>query len=204
MKPEEMPEVLNIWLNDRFDRIHTVMPGKFLSYKGHGERKAKVQPMLKIRTVHDKLISIDPIDDVQVMFQSTSSFNMLFPIAKDDGCLLLFSEGSIGDYMNSDMSQLTEPEIKTRFSLSNCIAIPGFWSTSKIPDAPDNSNDFWLTFQDSKIRIKDKTNEILIEDKLGNKIETTQTGLSIVDKNSNNIEMGLVSVKINDNFEVLQ
>jgi len=51
----------------------------------------------------------------------------------------------------------------------------------------------------------DATNKSFhVEDKNGNKIVSSSSGMTLTDKNNNVIEMGSSSVKINNNFEVLR
>jgi len=212
-------EVMDTWFKNRTDGMHTCIPGKILKYYGHEKRKAKVEPMVKIRTVHNKLIKIEPIDGVPVIFPSSGKFSMLFPLSEGDGCELRFSESSIGNFLNSTGDVVDADDIR-RFNLSDCICTPGLWSFNKIPFVPENDNDFFLSFEDAIIKITKTTNLISFKDKDGNKFETTQTGMAVKDKNGNEIDMnttgmtlkdkntneivmGIASTKINDNLEVL-
>jgi hypothetical protein len=196
-------EVFNIWFNNKMDGTHTILPGQIVKYDGHATRKAEVKIMVKIRNSHNQIIEISPIKNVPVIFPSTKTFNMLFPLAKNDGCLLVFSESSIGQYLINATNNAMEADDLNRFDLSDCICIPGLWSFKNLPDAPDNDTDFWLQFQDSKIQIKDSTNEIILTDKNNNIIETKTTGIKLTDLNNMTIETTNTAVKINGtNFEV--
>jgi hypothetical protein len=222
MKEENIVEVFNLWFSNKTDGIHTILPGQIVNYEGHTTRKAEVKPMVKLRNCHNQIIEIAPIKNVPVMFPSTKAFNLLFPLKKNDGCLLLFSESSIGNFLLNATNNAMEADDLNRFDLSDCICIPGLWSFKNLPDAPENDDDFFLTFQNSKIQIVKDTNEIYIEDKSGNKIsldgsngitvedtngnivEMTSTGMKLTDLNNNVIEMASTSVKINNNWEVSQ
>ena len=218
---KDFVDIMNDWFDSRMDDIHTIIPGTIEKYEGHKERKATVKPLVKLRTNKELIIGIDPIENVPVIFPSTKTFNLLYPLKKGDGVLLLFSEVRIGNYLNSTIEQ--EADDSSRFSLTDCIAIPGLWSFKNVPTPPpENDTDFFLKFQESKIQILDSTNEIKIEDKNknkvtldgsigitiedtnGNKVELTAAGIKITDKNSNTIDMGITSVKINNNLEVLK
>jgi len=218
----DLSEVLNLFFSNKMDGVHTILPGQFVSYDGHDTRKAEVKPMIKLRNVHNQIIEIDPIKNVPVIFPSTKNFNFLFPLNKNDGCLLLFAESSIGNFLLNDTNNAKDADDLNKFDLSDCICIPGLWSFKNLPDAPDNDDDFWLIFQDSKINIVKDTNEIYIEDKSGNKIsldgtngitiedangnivEMTATGINITDANNNEIDMSTTVVTINSNLEVSQ
>ena len=192
-------EIFNIWFDSKTDNIHTILPGKFVSYDGHEKRKAEVKIMVKLRNAQNEIIEIAPIKDVPVIFPSTMDFNFLFPINKDDGCLLVFSESSIGNFLLNDTNNAKDADDLNRFDLSDCIAIPGLWSFKNLPDKPDNDDDFWLIFQDSKINIVKDTNEIYIEDKQGNKVSLDgTTGITIEDANGNIVEMASSGITIED------
>jgi hypothetical protein len=214
-----MNEMLEKWLANKLDNIHTCIPAEIEEYYGHEERKAKVKPLIKLRLSSNKLVEIPPIDDVPVVFGGSKTFNMLYPLKKGDGVLLVFSEASLGNFLNSEDE--VEADEVGKFNLTDCIAIPSLWSFENCPEAPENDDDFFLTFQDFKIQVKDDDNTFLFEDKDGNKIESNDDGLLIEDKNGNKyeatasgidieckngnkIEMGTTSVKINGNLEVMQ
>ena len=181
----DLEQVLSMWFDNRLDNVHTCIPAVIETYSGHAERKAKVKPMIKLRTSKNRVISIPPIENVPVIFPSSSNFNMLYPLQKGDGVLLLVSEMSLGNFLNATNEQ--EADDMNRFALTDCIAIPGLWSFPNVPTAPENDTDFFLTFQDFKLQVKDNTNLMLLQDKDGNKVETTATGIKFNDKNGNTI-----------------
>lgn len=183
-------EVMNLVFANKTDDIHTVLPGQIVSYEGHSTRKAEVKPMVKLRTVHNDIIEISPIKNVPVVFPSTKNFNMLFPLNKGDGCLLVFAESAIGNFLLNDTDNALEADDFNRFDLSDCIAIPGLWSFKNLPDAPDNNTDFWLQFQDASINIKDTTNEIVLE--------TTSGKISIQNDGSITFDDGTESYVLGD------
>lgn len=163
---EGLNDILNTWLDSRLFDIHTILPGQIEEYLGHAERKAKVKPLVKPRLKDNQTLSIQPISNVPVMFPSTGNFNMLYPLKKGDGCLLLFSEAAIGNYLGSNVEQ--DAEAGTRFQLTDCICIPGLWSFKNVPKpAPENDTDFFLKFQNALIQMKDKTNDIVIKNEQG-------------------------------------
>jgi hypothetical protein len=165
MKEESFPEVMDIFFNSKMDKVHTLIPGKIVSYDGHEKRRAEVKLMVKLRNSKNQIIEVDPIKNVPVMFPSTMDFNMLFPIKKDDGCLLLFAESCIGNFLLNSDNDPKEADDLNKFDLSDCICIPGLWSFKSLPDKPENDDDFFLIFQDASIQIKDSDNDIIIKNK---------------------------------------
>lgn len=132
---KDLSRVLNEWLDNKLFEIHTCIPGKFVSYSS-SERKAKVQPLVKPRDNKNDTFQIDPIDNVPVIFPGTNNFNLLFPISNGDGCLILFSETSIGNFLNGT-GDVVDADDSNRFELTDCIAIPGLWGFKNIP-SPTN------------------------------------------------------------------
>lgn len=119
-------DIFDTWLRSRTDAIHTALPGEIVSYTGHQERKAKVQPLVNIRTSRNQILSLPTIDDVPVLLPGSNNFQFKFPIKRGDGVLLIFSESSIGSWLTKGGQQ--DAQINDRFSLTDCIAIPGLWS----------------------------------------------------------------------------
>jgi hypothetical protein len=135
---KDINKALNEWLDSKFFDLHTCIPGRIETYLGHTERKARVQPLIKLRDSKNNLIQINPIDNVPVIFPSSGVFNILFPLKKGDGCLLLFSEASIGNYL-ANAANIVDADDSTRFSLTDCICLPGLWSFKNVPTNASNS-----------------------------------------------------------------
>lgn len=205
MKKNNIAEVMNLWFSNKMDNVHTMLPGQIINYEGHTTRKAEVRIMIKLRSVHNEIIEIPPIKNVPVVFPSTKNFNMLFPLKKNDGCMLIFAESAIGDFLLNSNDTIIDTEDLNRFDLSDCVCIPGLFSFTNNPDVSTlNDTDFWLQFQNSKIQIKDITNEIILEDKTGNIIQTKLTGVNITDVNNNTMESSATGWNFNSgNGEIL-
>jgi len=195
-------DVFDGWLDNRLESVHTVIPGKIISYDGHGERKAEVQPLIQLKTEKGAILEIPPIKDVPIIFPSSGTANILFELKKGDGILLLFSEASIGNYLNSNNEKTIEPEDSTRFSLTDCIAIPGLWSFPRVPETEAAEDSLHLEKEGSYIEIK--KDGIAIVDTNDNTIEIKSSGIEISDANGNDVTMGTTGVTINGNLEVLQ
>lgn len=151
---ETTVDVFDNWLDNRLEALHTIMPGKIISYTGHGERKAEVQPLVQLKTARGASLEIPPIKNVPVIFPSSGTTSILFELKKGDGVLLLFSEASIGNYLNSNNENTVEPEDSSRFSLTDCIAIPGLWSFPRAPQTNAAEDSLHLEKEESYIEIK--------------------------------------------------
>jgi hypothetical protein len=130
---EGIVEVLDLWLDSRLKNVHTILPAKIESYSGHDKRKAQVKIQVRFRTVDGQILTIDPIDDVPVIFPSSGKFSLLFPLNKGDGCLVAFSEEGIGNFLKSTTE--VDADSLARFQLSDAICIPGLWSFKNVPSS---------------------------------------------------------------------
>lgn len=131
--PENLADVLDEWLLSRMEGIHTCIPGQIETYS-ESDRKARVKPMIKMKTYRNTVLDIPPIDNVPVIFPSSSAFSLTWPLKRGDGVLILFSEIGMGNYLNSN-GVVVEAEDSVRFSMGNAIAIPGLFSFRSIPDS---------------------------------------------------------------------
>lgn len=177
---ENIVDIFNKFFSSKMENVHTCIPGKIVTFSGYSERKAKVKPLVKFKSNDNTDVELPEIDNVPVIFPCTANFNMLYPLKKDDGVLLLFAENGIGKYLNSDMSNPVNADDENRFTLTDCIAIPGLWSftKSKTFGKSAEDNNFYLNFGDNYIKI-DTSNNIKIQNQAGKKIELTPTQIGM-------------------------
>lgn len=147
-------EIFNTWLASQKEGIHTATPGRIVSYEGHSKRRAVVQPMIKMKTHTGLSIEIPPIPNVPVLFPSSGDFSMLWPLKKGDGCLIIFSEFGIGNYLNG-LDEITESDDISRFSMTDAICIPGLWSFKTAPQTNAAADEFHLVYKGKTIAIND-------------------------------------------------
>ena len=142
---ESFIDVLDNWLLSRLTDIHTIIPGRISQYYGHEKRKAKIELSIKYKTKDGHLLEYPLIDNVPVVFPSSSDFSLVFPLKEKDGVLVVFSEVGIGNYLNSD--NVVESDSIDRFDLSDAIAIPGLWSFNTAPAKPENDTDLFINYK---------------------------------------------------------
>ena len=128
---ENMADVLDAWLDSRLANVHTMIPGRIESYAGHTQRKATVKPLIKLRTKKGDAQSIPPIQNVPVVFPSSGSFSLLFPLNKGDGCAIGFAETGIGNFLNGVIE--VDPDSISRFDLTDAVCYPGLWPFPGVP-----------------------------------------------------------------------
>lgn len=167
MKNETLDNVLSKLISNVLFNIHTIQPGKIDAYYGHTERKARVIPLVKLLDDKNNSYQIDPIDNVPVIFPSASSFNLLFPLKKDDPCLLLFSEVPLGNYLQGS-GKVVDADDSNKFELANCICVPGLSGFRNVPNASTKieiGDDDSITLETTTGKLKiEKTGNITFDD----------------------------------------
>lgn len=136
-------DTMDTWLQARLESVHTTLPGRIQSYNPD-TRMAVVVPGIKLRSLHGDVIEYKPIAGVPVVWPGCKRFSLIpASLEAGDGVMLHFSEGSIGEWISGD--SIHEPEDETRFSLHDCIAVPGLWQPSRVPgDQTPDGADFGL------------------------------------------------------------
>lgn len=129
---ENIVDIFQKFFDSRMEDVHTCIPGIIDRYDGHGKRTASVKPTVRLKALNNEDVELPVISNVPVMFPSSQAFNLLFPLAKGDGVLLLFSEAGIGNYL-AGSGQVVNADDRTRFSLTDAVAIPGLWTTKNAP-----------------------------------------------------------------------
>jgi len=120
----DLVEAMTIWLNSKFEDVHTAIPGKIEKYD-EATQTADVLPLLSKITIKNTEIALPVIPGVPVIFPSGQAFKLSWEVQKGDGVLLVFSEAALGAWVNSNGSKQVSPEGKHRFSEKDAIAILG-------------------------------------------------------------------------------
>lgn len=130
-KEEDIVYVLDAFLDSRLRNVHTMIPGKIEKYYGHATRKARVKPLVKLRTVKGDILTIPPIDDVPVIFPGSAKCQFLFPLKRGDGVEIRFSEEGIGAFLKGTV-EVTADSF-ARFAMTDAVCTPGLWSFKNVP-----------------------------------------------------------------------
>lgn len=126
-------DIFSKYVETALKNVHTCLPGRIESYT-KSQRKAKVKVLIRYRTDLETEIEIPPIDNVPVIFPSGKNFTLEWPLEKNDGCLVLFSEEGIGNFLNST-NQEVDPDSYARFQLTDAICLPGLFSFKGVPNS---------------------------------------------------------------------
>lgn len=110
--------------------VHTAIPAIVISFDAD-ERTLKAQPAIK-RIFREKgAVNLPPCVDVPVYFPSGGGFELTFPVAKNDHCLLIFSERCIDGWWAT--GEILEPQDFRQHDLSDAFALVGVWPRGKRP-----------------------------------------------------------------------
>lgn len=109
-------------------KVHTCIPGKIESYNP-AIKQASVKPLIKLK-VNNESLSYPVINNVPVVFQGTADAVIAFPLSAGDGCLILFSEQSLENYLSSSGNEV-EPGDNRRYSVNDAVCIPGLFPFGK-------------------------------------------------------------------------
>lgn len=185
MQPKGLSGVLDRWAQSLLEEIHTISIGKIVSYSGHKTRRAQVLPLVNPWLATGEVIRHKPIDNVPVVFPSTSTAGMILPVKPGDFVLLMFAENGIGGILDSKSADPVDADGVTRFSYTDCIAVPGLWPFSQVFDAevPDGAVGVF----------NGKTKMVLLGDRF-----------SIEDGSGNTVSSSGSKITVNGNLEVSQ
>lgn len=121
----EFKAIIKGWIQNGIGEIHTALPGKVVSYNA-GANKAQVQPVGAYKVKDGRNLTFPIIHDVPVVFPMGMGGNagITFPVVAGDGCLIVFSESQMDDFLNAghDSEDLRKHDIR------DAICIPGLYA----------------------------------------------------------------------------
>jgi len=126
MMQEFTQEIKNLVLNMIRD-VHTATPGKIVSFDAD-KCEATVLPFARFKKPDGTMMDFPAISHVPVYFMqgAAQGATIVFPVKKDDECLILYSEQALDIWR---VSAETTP-IDLRFDLTNAIAVVGLFARS--------------------------------------------------------------------------
>jgi len=176
---------LEVWLQARFEEVHTSMPGQIQSYDPK-TRLATVKPMVKFRSLHGDVLDIPPIDSVPVVWPGAKSFTAMGALESGDGGTLIFSESSLGNWLRG--TTVADAEDETRFCLHDAIFVPGLWQSAKVPGHTLRTakwgicdKDVVLGGADGKAVVKNETTDLRAElDKMWSAVNALANSVKVL------------------------
>lgn len=185
MHPSNLAGLLESWTQGLLEDIHTVSVGKIIKYYGHATRKAQVLPLINPWLSTGEVVKHKPIDDVVVVFPSTTTAGVFLPVKAGDIVLLLFAEHGIGGFLGSRDKTPVDADGVTKFSCTDCIAIPGIFPFQAV---------FNGEVPEGAIGVVNK----------GTKLIINEESFEMTDSAGNSVISSTGKITINGNLEVLQ
>lgn len=112
-------------INEALFRVRCCIPGIIQSYN-QAQNTVEVQPAIRERVVDEKgnvsYQQLPLLINVPVVFPTASNIGITFPLAKNDQCLVLFSDLAIDNFWEKGVVQ--NPVEIRRHDLSDGMAIP--------------------------------------------------------------------------------
>lgn len=127
--------------------LHVALPGRVERYDA-GTQKADVKPLLRV-PAGEEFYSMPVINDVPVMFPRAGGAIFSMPVQVGDGVLLVFSERSLDEWLQSGGE--VSPEDPRMHDISDAVAIPGLYAFNEASEA--DPDDVLLRFNQSELRL---------------------------------------------------
>lgn len=146
--PNEVKGVIKGWISDKASNIHVAMPGIIVSYDARSNRAA-VQPSGKYKVEDGRSLEYPVIHNAPVQFPMGlgGSAGVTFPLAAGDGCLLIFSDSQLDDFLGGVDS--SDPR---GHSLNDAVCIPGLYSGAA-PANLEHPSDVCISNGAAKMRV---------------------------------------------------
>lgn len=148
MNNNQKIEVLKRIISEESGKINTAVAGNIISYDSANNR-AVVKPVGSVRFADNRTLPYPTIYNVPLVFPSSmgGSCGVSLPIRSGDGCLIVFSQDNMSEFMGNGKSDDTQ-----KFQLNDAIAIPGLYNAS-VAGESKHSNSLTLFYGDSFITL---------------------------------------------------
>lgn len=156
----EVKDVIKSWMQEGIDQVHTALPAVVKEYDAENN-KAKVQPVGNYKVKDGADLPFPIIHDVPVVFPMGmgGTAGMTFPVVPGDGCLVIFSESQMDDFLNEGYDS---EDLRTH-DMRDAICIPGLYAPQvSASRASQGSVNIWfggtmITITDGSVNISGAT-----------------------------------------------
>lgn len=132
-KQHTLLEVMEHQISTFLESVHTTFPATIQTYNS-SKREATIIPSVRLRMGQGQLVQLKPIPGVPVVFPCSSNFGLTFDLSPGDGVMIHCTEQAIGNWINSQLGTVVDPEDNSRFSLTDAIAVPGLYPSGRAPN----------------------------------------------------------------------
>lgn len=190
-------EVIDSHIKRLKNSIHTSIPATVTKVNTEGDNITTISASIVVNKVYSTgdIYKRPDINNIPLLYPSSSDFSLTFPVKVGDTVLLLFSQEDISTFI-FEGSTGSNPNTLRKFDINDPIAIPCIHPVnSNIKAHKDN---FQITFNDFKLSVKPsgetslKTNTS-VSTNAQNLIESV-TERYTVDSNSTEITSDTVSI----------
>lgn len=127
-------------LVDSFDHqmagIYTAMPATIVTVKDNLDTMMiDAQPSLNVNYLDGRVAERPPILNVPVIFPSSSTSALTFPLKVGDPVLLIYSMRGLDSFKNGNGRPATPTDFR-KYNSQDAIAIPSPWPSSMSPNNP--------------------------------------------------------------------
>lgn len=147
-----LTSLINAALSYQMDSMFTCLPCVVVGIGNISQSRVDVQPVINSLDKDGSSQNRPPILDIPVVFPSSSTSSISFPINIGDTVLCVFAQNSIDNFVFGDGS-FVNPSDYRRFDKSDAIAIPGLFPFNKSKNLSNNT-DLVVAHNGSQIRIK--------------------------------------------------
>ncbi len=145
----ELGDAIDSLIKRRLLDIHTSMPGIVQSYDV-ATQTAEVTIAMNRTKLDGETVDAIKLPNVRVMFPASSRFQNRFPLVAGDTVLLVFHERDCDSWRGT--GNIGTPQTNRKFSLSDVVAIPGYFDDKNIPEVDGTDEDAHVIyFDDVKI-----------------------------------------------------
>ncbi|MDR1687266.1 MAG: hypothetical protein LBS21_01480 [Clostridiales bacterium] len=194
---QELTQEMKNFVSDMIRDVHTAVPGKIVSFDPE-KNEAAVQPTAKFRKPDGTQIDFAQINHVPVMFMQSAkqTATLVYPVRKDDECLILFSEQALDQWRTG-----AEASTELRFDLTNAVAVVGLFVKPN-PLIKEACTDDSLIVEKDGQRLRLKTGETYIRDTFGQSITLTPKAIDLKGANINLTAESDISLTAKGNINI--
>ena len=130
----ELATLLRQAITEILRTVNTCLPGKVVDYDP-STQTATIQPLLKNKLPDGREETLPPLVRVPVVFPRAGGASITYPLEKDDGVMLTFSQRSLDEWKGNGGEQLVDDP--RMLDLSDAIATPGLVDSKRGGGASD-------------------------------------------------------------------
>jgi hypothetical protein len=128
---------LNAFIDFKFSSLNTCMLCVVEQVRDMGEQRVDVKPIVNKQFVDGDVLEYPSILSVPLVFPSSSTSAITFPVNQGDVVVVIFSQASL-DVFKAGSQQAHDPIDTRRFDRRDAIAIPCAFAFDKAINRPSN------------------------------------------------------------------